>query len=429
MTNFAKISLISVMLVVVSACIGTGIFFTPPEIARILPDPTWILFIWTLGFLHAFAGAFVFGRLAIMQPGVAGMPFFLQNAYGGAAGFIYGWTYLVFLIPGLLAAFAIGLVRYVAPASTLWEVKLSSAAIILLVTLVNMTGLKPSTSWNSLLTWLKIAGLLLVCVAGFHFRGNSPLIGGVFNKEFPGLNQLGLAFVGVAYSFSGIQYGTFLLHTIRDRGHRITLAFLGGISIVGLLYLLVNISYMYVLPPAELALVRSPAAFILEKSPLTGYTIFLIITISVVGSLSAIVLSVPRMIHELQDKKLFTLPHLIRLRQTFGERLFPALLCLIAWIWITFWDTFYLILQHVVLGEVIFKILVMVSLFRRTAVNPGFAYSAAAIFHTSISLGMAIVLCVQRPLTLLVTASVFLAGFLLYWFQQTGSSTVMRKMD
>lgn len=107
------------------------------------------------------------------------------------------------------------------------------------------------------------------------------------------------------------------------------------------------------------------------------------------------------------------------MHRSFGDRLFSLLLCLIAWIWIVFWDTFYLILQHVVLGEVIFKIFVMFSLLKISAAGPrAYAYSAAVVFHICLSLGMAVVLCVQRPLTLIMTASVFAAGFLLYRLQR-----------
>jgi APA family basic amino acid/polyamine antiporter len=91
-------------LLTVGAVIGTGIFITTADIARVLPHEGMILLVWTLGGFLTLAGALTYAELGALYPRAGGMYHYLKEAYGTFWGFLYGWAcFLVLIAAGVPA--------------------------------------------------------------------------------------------------------------------------------------------------------------------------------------------------------------------------------------------------------------------------------------------------------------------------------------
>src|SRR5262245_20004440 len=98
---------------VVGGIIGSGIFFTPAEVARALPTGGWILGVWTLGGVVALAGALSYAELGAMYPHAGGPYLYIRRAFGPLPAFLCGWMTMLSIATGALAAVAMGFAGYV----------------------------------------------------------------------------------------------------------------------------------------------------------------------------------------------------------------------------------------------------------------------------------------------------------------------------
>ena len=98
----------------VGEIIGVGIFLTPADMAKALGSPFWVLVVWLVVGAMALCGALCYGELAARYPEAGGGYVYLREAYGPGLAFLYGWKSLLVMDPGLTAALAVGIARYVA---------------------------------------------------------------------------------------------------------------------------------------------------------------------------------------------------------------------------------------------------------------------------------------------------------------------------
>src|SRR4029077_20257826 len=97
--------------------IGSGIFIVSADIARRLPAPGWLLLVWTLAGALTVAGAASYGRLAAAMPRAGGQYVYLTDLYGPATGFLFGWTLVLVIQTGTIAAVAVAFATF---AGTVW---------------------------------------------------------------------------------------------------------------------------------------------------------------------------------------------------------------------------------------------------------------------------------------------------------------------
>ncbi len=96
----------------VGSVIGTGIFIVTADIARVLPNRSWILGIWAVGGLFVLAGALTYAELGALYPRAGGLYHYLKEAYGTLWGFLFGWTSFLIIMSGGVAALAVAFGEY-----------------------------------------------------------------------------------------------------------------------------------------------------------------------------------------------------------------------------------------------------------------------------------------------------------------------------
>src|SRR5438105_268609 len=99
-------------MIVIGSMIGSGIFITSAESARLIGAPGWLLLAWAIAGLMTITGALCCSELATMMPRAGGVYVFLREAYGPSVGFLFGWTLFLVVQTGTIAAVAIAFAKF-----------------------------------------------------------------------------------------------------------------------------------------------------------------------------------------------------------------------------------------------------------------------------------------------------------------------------
>ena len=284
---------IDATMIVMGSMIGSGIFITSAESARLIGAPGWLLLAWAVAGLLTITGALCCSELATMMPRAGGVYIFLREAYGPSIGFLYGWTLFLVIQTGTIAAVAIAFAKFlgvfvaavssdnylVAPISfggyaiSLSMEQLSAIALIALLTWTNTRGLEVGKIVQNAFTFAKTVALAAVVVIGLSlgWNANSAALRSAWwdswgNGWSPQIAQPGFTFVGglaLSLLFGKSMVGplfaqtawtnvTFIGSEVRDPGKNLVRALVFGCGSVVVLYLLANVAYLAVLPFSEI---------------------------------------------------------------------------------------------------------------------------------------------------------------------------------
>ncbi len=280
-------------MIVVGSMIGSGIFITSAESARLAGSPGWLIAAWAIAGILTITGSLCCAELAAMWPRAGGQYVFLREAYGPSLGFLFGWSLFLVIQTGTIAAVAVAFANFmgvlttgvaadkyiVAPmrlgsyAISLSTQQLVAVLLILLLTFTNTRGLKTGKFIQNTFTFTKTVALLGLIVVGLVLGWNhssaaytsswwipwnngwQPLSSQV---GFEALTQsslvlalimlVGRAMVGPLFAQSAWNNVTFTGGEIRDPGRNLPRALLIGCGVVVGLYLLANLAYVVTLP-------------------------------------------------------------------------------------------------------------------------------------------------------------------------------------
>ncbi len=251
-----RLNLGDALLLIIGNVIGAGIFTTSGFLAGELPHPWLFLGIWLLGGLLTICGALSYAELAGMFPLSGGDYQYLKEAFGRWAGFMLGWVLFWVINPGSIAALAIGLVSYLAlfvPGLGAIEIKLLAVAIILVFSWINYRGLRLSGTTQNLLTLGTILTLLVLIVAGFSSGGGNWQH---LTAPAAAVGSLGKLFatpmIAVIFTYSGWFAVAYIGGEIKNPRRNLPLSLILGTLCVTLIYLLINLVYLYALPMTQL---------------------------------------------------------------------------------------------------------------------------------------------------------------------------------
>ncbi len=260
--------------IVVGIIIGSGIFLVPREMMAAVGSSRAVYAVWIVGGLLSLFGAMTYAEIAAAHPRYGGEYAFLREAYGDLAGFLYMWTQITVAKPSSMATIAAGLARvlgtfaflsfFARPAigSLLWS-QVFAIAMTWLITGLNIIGTRKSANVQLLLTWLK--GLLIVVIAGFCFgaaghHGSWHNFATEFMGARGGFSGFMIALVAALWAYDGWSDVVTMAGEVERPQRSMPVALVGGVAIVGLLYMLTNAAIQYVLPAAAIAAADRPAA-------------------------------------------------------------------------------------------------------------------------------------------------------------------------
>jgi basic amino acid/polyamine antiporter, APA family len=375
--SYAKrLSLFDATMLVMGGIIGAGIFLNPAVVAQRVSTPFLTVGVWVLGGAVAMAGALCFAELGALKPHAGGGYIYLRDAFGPLSGFLYGWTELLVINSGGIAAvsmtfatYAVSLARLSQSATTIVAV-----AAIALLSGVNYLGIKPGSLTQNALTMLKLAALAALILAGVLLRSSAPLAAParvVRSGLWGTVAAVGVSLIPVLFAYGGWQSTNFvaeeLTHARRDLPRAILLG-TGGVVVV---YVLANVVYVKVLGVTGLAQSTAPASDAMRAivGPVGATIIAFGIAASTLGFLNLAILAAPRVYQTMAADGVF-FGRAAALHPTFRA---PANALIIQGTWamlLVATRTYGQLLDYVVFGDWIFFGLVGASVFYYRATTP-----------------------------------------------------------
>jgi APA family basic amino acid/polyamine antiporter len=283
-------------MIVMGGIVGSGIFINPAVVARRVPSAPLVLLAWLAGGGIAMLGAFLWAELAARLPGVGGQYAYLREAYHPLVAFLYGWTLLLVIQSGGMAAVAITFSRYLLVLTPLAVPEgFVAVTTLALLVLVNILGVRAGSNVQSALMVTKIGAILFLVFAGFAFAPARPAAPAA---PFTGplLLSFGAALVPVFFAYGGWQTASFLSGEMKRPERDLPRGLILGVLGVVALYLAVNAVCLHVLGAAGLAATKTPASEVMRLSlGNAGSRILSIgIAVSTLGFLSHGILTAPR---------------------------------------------------------------------------------------------------------------------------------------
>jgi basic amino acid/polyamine antiporter, APA family len=269
------LSLLDSVLLLVSGIIGSSIFLTAKDIAGPLPQPMLFLLVWVIGGVVSLFGCVAFAELGSMFPESGGQYIYLREAYGDLVAFLYGWMLFSVANGGTIAALAVAAAAYmgeIVPPISQEHVIVAVAGItftrahaiglllIVILTYVNVVGLRWGALLQNVSTWTKFVAMGAFVVLGlaigkghwsnFHSHGVG-LTMALSPRQL--ISALGVALIAVFWAYDGWVYITWVAGEVKEPRRNVPRAMVLGVLAVGVIYLAMNVTYLYALPVKEIA--------------------------------------------------------------------------------------------------------------------------------------------------------------------------------
>lgn len=313
-------------LLTIGAVVGTGIFLTTGDIARALPHGGLILLVWVAGGLLTVAGALTYAELGVLFPRAGGMYHFLKEAYGPLPAFLFGWASFLVIMSGGIAAIAVGFGEYlgsflpffssthvllaVPVAGWTWTVsgcQLAASLAIILLTAINVVGVREGATVQNLLTILKLGGIAAFVVLALVVTPRaapallaSPPSGGL-------ISAFGVGMIAALWTYDGWYGLTFSAGEMRRPERTLPLGLIWGNAAVLVIYALLNVVYLRAMPVGAMAgttrIGESAAAALF--GPFGARAVSLAVLVSAFGCLAASILYAARIYLPMAQDGLF----------------------------------------------------------------------------------------------------------------------------
>jgi len=256
-TNSAtpSVTTLTATAIVVADMVGVGVFTSLGFQVKDLSSGFVLLLLWIVGGVVAMCGAICYAELSSMFPRSSGEYNFLTRSYHPAIGFLAGWLSATvgFAAPIALAAMAFGeysksIIPGVPPL-------VLGLGLIWLVSIVQLSGLRRSSIFQTTSTVIKLVLIVAFIVAGFAYGQGETIsfapkaadAAQLFSAPF----AIGLVFV--MYSYSGWNAATYIIGEIREPNRTLPRALFGGTLIVLMLYVALNAVFLYTTPLEKMA--------------------------------------------------------------------------------------------------------------------------------------------------------------------------------
>ena len=241
-----ELSLFDSISIIVGIIVGVGIYETAPTVAASMSSPLGVLGIWLVGGVLALAGALCYAELTTAYPHEGGDYVYLGRAYGKWSGYLFGWSQLAIIRPGDIALMAFVFARYARTFYAPFEnsnVVFAAGAVVILTT-INVVGVKEGKWTQNVLSVIKVLGLFTVVGVGLLAPARPSMAG--MPKEFT-MGGLELALILVMFTFGGWNEVAYVAAEVKHPNKNILRTLVIGTVLVTSLYVLVNGAFLHAL--------------------------------------------------------------------------------------------------------------------------------------------------------------------------------------
>jgi APA family basic amino acid/polyamine antiporter len=265
-----SVGLLNAVAVSIGITIGSGIFRVPATVAGLLHDPGSVIVCWVLGGVIALCGALTYAELAAALPRSGGMFAYILEGFGPLPAFLFGWAELSVVRAAALGAIATIFAEYLGyfVALTPVQVREVAALTIVLVGVLNYVGVRRAAAVLSLTTYAKYAAVLALAFLAVTAVGASSTHFVPMWRAVPSLSLIATALIPVMWTYDGWADLAFIGGEISNPQRTLPRALIAGCLSVALVYLLINLAFIYVLPLPQMAGSKLIATTVATRIPL-----------------------------------------------------------------------------------------------------------------------------------------------------------------
>jgi APA family basic amino acid/polyamine antiporter len=423
------LTLLDATMINAGGIIGSGIFMVPATIALLTGSTSLILAVWVFGGLISLFGALSVAELGAAMPRAGGQFVYLNEAYGPAWGYLYGWSCVAVINTASIAAVGVAFSEYLGFFFPLSTMGIKSVAIlsVILLTIINILDVKSGARAQNVFTLLKIGAIFGIISLGLVMDGGSAENIQPFypDRPLPALvGPLGLAMVSVLWTYDGWIFITYVAGEVKNPGRNIPLSLVFCMLIVISIYLLINFVFTYTLGIGAMGtsmLVASDSAsiFLGEKG---AALVSIIILISLLGANNGFILTSARINYAMARDKLF-FQQAAKVHPKFKS---PANALVIQAMWasvLTFSGTYNQLITYIIFASWIFYAMSCAAVIilrkkrpemKRPYKTPGYPYIPIIFILFAVFLTFNTIL--EAPRDAAVGAGIILAGLPLYFY-------------
>ena len=307
-----QLGLAAVAAIVMGNMLGSGVFFTPGELAAVAQRPWQVHFIWALSGIITLCGALTLAELCVLLPQAGASYHIIREGFGPFWGFLQVWLELWVSGPGAIAGIAIAFGEFmhqtggglpgVTPVG--WGV-----AAILFFALVNLAGVEWGGRTQVALTAVKVGGIAALVVGGLFLAAPARSVTIAAAAGAPGgllgfARFTGLGIAAVLFTYDGWIDVSHVAGEVRNPRRNFPIGLGVGVAVLTLLYLVVNVAYLRVVPleamraaPTAVAATVATAAF----GERGGALLNGLMVVSIFGALGGLIMTLPRLFYTLAD--------------------------------------------------------------------------------------------------------------------------------
>ena len=287
------------VLFIVGDILGTGVYALTGDVAGQVGGAGWLPII--IAFAIAMVSALSYVEMVTKYPHAAGAALYVHKAFGVhfltfmvtfavlSSGITSASTSSIFLAENVLAAFR--LEDSLGEGAATLTATIIALAFLDLVACINLYGVSESVKANMVLTLIELTGLIVVVLVGFYAIGRGQAdFSRVVLFETPGEKGLFMAVIGATalafFSMVGFEDSVNMAEETVDPVKNFPRALIGGLSITGVIYVLISIIAVAVVPIGQLTEAPTPLLTVVEVGApdIPIQTIFAFISIFAVAN-------------------------------------------------------------------------------------------------------------------------------------------------
>ena len=303
-----NLGLAAALSTVVGMVIGGGVFFKPQAVYTLTGGaPGLGMIAWVVAGVITIAAGLTAAEISAAIPKTGGMMVYIEEIYGKKFGVLTGWMQSVLFFPATIAALAVMFgsqsAGLIGNESLVVPITLG---VILLISILNTLSSKTTGLIQTIATICKLIPLILIIIFGFiKGGGDNPITSPLVDPGVSTGSVIGQLLIAILFAYDGwINVGA-IAGEMKNPGKDLPRAIVGGLSFVMVVYIVINLAYLWVLPANELANYASPASAVAEVifGPMGGKIITAGILISVFGCINGYLLTGPRILYTLGQQK------------------------------------------------------------------------------------------------------------------------------
>ncbi len=429
---------------VIANMIGTGIFTAIgyQVMGGGIPDVFSILIIWIIGGVLSLCGAFAYSEVASVINRSGGEYSFLTDLYHPVLGFLSGWISLIVGFSAAIAALALAIGEYLLPllgvsksyvisiiGMDLSIQKLVALAVIFLVALVHMKGVKIGGVFQNYMTTIKLILIIAILIVPFIFLGYEPShvsfmptdksLETIFSMSFAG------SLVWVMFSYSGWNASTYIIDDLENPKKNLPYSLIVGTVVVTVIYVLLNFVFMYVATFSELEGQLDVGNVVMQK--VLGNSSALVFSgffsIALFSGVSAMMIAGPRVAEQIG--KDFTLFKKLATKNSKGNPVSAILFLTLVSCFLVIFSSFKDMIEYIGITLTIFSILTVAGVFiirsKRLVNKLGvkcWGYPITPALFIVLSLWMLFYFISEDPIKIVWCLLTLIPGVIIYYFSK-----------